>query len=138
MKNNVLVTVYCSMLRPVLEYCSVVYHTLITREESERIERLQRLSLKIIFGFGESYENLLGRAGITSLWDRREEAFLKFARNLSQHSRYSESWLPKKEATRSLRKEKKYEEFYARTERLFCSPLYKIRRLLNEDDFPAP
>ena len=33
----------------------------------------------------------------------------------------------------SLRKEKTYQEFPARTNRLFNSPLFKMRRVLNEE-----
>ena len=36
--NNVLVKIYCSMLRPIIEFCSVVYHPMLTQEQDVRIE----------------------------------------------------------------------------------------------------
>ena len=96
----------------------MVYHSLISCEQSTRLENLQKMSLRLIYGFGMKYEDLLLRACIPTLKERRESAFLKFARNLTQNSRY-DHWLPKNINTEQrLRKTKTYKEFFARTDRL--------------------
>jgi hypothetical protein len=43
-----LVLVYQSIVRSVVEYCSVVYHSLLTEEQSRALERVQYQALKCI------------------------------------------------------------------------------------------
>ena len=122
------------MLRPVIKFCSAVYHSMLTNEQINMLERLQTRALKLIFGFGLSSEELNKKAGITTLLERRQVAFKNFATSLSNNERY-QSWLPLNEREGvTLRREKKYREDQARTERLFNSPLFKIRRELNKED----
>ena len=66
---QVLVAVYCSMLRPVLEYCAPAFNPLITDEQSEHLERLQRNCLKSILGFKDTYRQVLEKAGVERLDD---------------------------------------------------------------------
>ena len=49
-----LVQVYCSMIRSVVEFCSVIYHSYLTGEQNTRIENLQYQALKCIYGFGKT------------------------------------------------------------------------------------
>ena len=89
------------------------------------------MTLKIIFGFNIVYEKLLEMAGIASLKTRRENAFIKFTTTISNNKRYSD-WFPLNEDRGlNLRREKTYKEIYARTERLYNSPLFNMRRTLN-------
>ena len=88
-----LVTVYCTMLRPIIEFCSPVYYPMLTAEQNNKLEYLQKMALKIIFGFNINYETLLEKASIVSLEERRKEAFSKFARSISKNPRY-EPWFP--------------------------------------------
>ena len=129
--KEIMIKVYCVMLRPIVEYCHVIYHSMLTKEQEKQLERLQRQALTIILGFGIEYEDMLALVGIESLKCRREKAFLNFANKLSQNVRYSD-WFPLNEETgMNLRKRKKFREEHARTERLFNSPLFNIRRVLN-------
>ena len=74
---------------------------------------------------------LLEWAGISNLAERRlrlVDKFLQKAINNPVHS----MWFPLKEFTHhDLRTEKIFEEKYAKTERLYKSPLYFYRRRLN-------
>ena len=45
-KQPELVKVYTAMIRPVAEYCSCVFHTLITEDESKRLDHFKSLCLK--------------------------------------------------------------------------------------------
>ena len=40
-----LATVYRTIIRPILDYCAVVYHPMLTDEQDQQVERLQALSL---------------------------------------------------------------------------------------------
>ena len=96
-----------------------------------KLERLQRKILKIIYGFDESYDRCLGRSGLDYLAVRRSKLCEKFALKASLNPAFAR-WFPlNTPSTYSLRHQKKYREFQARTERLRCSPIYMYRRLLN-------
>ena len=82
-----LVRAYVGLIRPVAEYASPVWHSLITAEQSETLERQQTQALKNIFGVGESASKLRKRAGIDLLQRRRDLAALKFARKCLQNER---------------------------------------------------
>ena len=43
-----LVTVYTSLIRPLMEYCSPVWHTSLTRSQTKLLEAIQRRALNII------------------------------------------------------------------------------------------
>ena len=126
-----LVMVYQSLLRPVLEYCSVVYHSLLTGALSANIERVQYQALKCIYGCtGESYRTLLQKAGIENLETRRLKAIDNFTKKCLE-GRF-EGWFPLRQTTRTTRSTRPYEEKYARCDRLKNSPLYFMRRRLND------
>ena len=46
-----LVTVYKTIILPILDYCCMVYHSQLTDEQDQKIERLQAAALKNIFGY---------------------------------------------------------------------------------------
>ena len=104
---------------------------MLTEEQNVAIEGLQRTALKIIYGFGKNYKELLEESKLETLEERRKKAFLKFALTLSNSARYSE-WFPIQENVVNLRKSNTYQEHYAKTNRLYKSPLFTMRRLLNE------
>ena len=103
-----------------------------TKQQNDDLERLQRSSLKIIYGPKISYREALGLAGLPSLEERRQELFRKFAVKIGDDPKYTD-WLPESEQpVYSLRTHKKYREMHANTDRLYRSPLFTIRRTLNE------
>ena len=128
---DVLCRVYQIMLRPLLEYCHVIYNSMLSKEQSEKLESLQKRALKIVYGFGFTYEDLLTKAGMQKLQERREDACLKFAKKLSSSDRFR-SYFPLNDQCRQVTRNKKtYIEEYARTSRLYDSPLFYFRRILN-------
>ena len=133
LKNNVLVKVYCSMLRPLLEYSGNVFISMLTCKQNLMLENCQRKTLKIIFGYDWKYEELLEFSGLVRLDTRREKLFEKFSLKMSKSARFSRKWLPKYDRTdrRELRNKKTFIEFYARTDRLYRSPIFHMRRVLN-------
>ena len=128
-----LVRVYKSMIRPVAEYCSSVYHTMITKSDSEELEQVPMQALKRIYGWQLSYRNLLEKSGIDRLDTRRKESFLKIAEKMAGSSRFS-TWFPLRLHRRELapRNAEKYKIYLASTERYRKSPLNTMRQALNE------
>ena len=60
-----LIDVYILFVRSLLEYCSVVWHSSLTLEQSYNIERVQRTALKVILGGNYSdYDSALKECGL--------------------------------------------------------------------------
>ena len=60
-----LVRVYRTCLLPVLDYCAVVYHSSLTDEQDQQVERLQSGALRCIYGYELSYAVYTGMSFLT-------------------------------------------------------------------------
>ena len=123
-----LATVYRTVVRPILDYCAVVYHPMLTDEQDQIIERLQARALKNIYGYKDSYAVMRQKAGVTTHRARRIELCDKFAEKAAANPRFD--WFPQRTARSGTRGDV-YQEFQALTDRLYNSPLYYYRRQLN-------
>ena len=110
----------------------MIYHSMLPEELSERIESLQKKALRIIYGFGHNYESLLSMSGNQTMKDRRINACKKFATGLSKSERYKYLLPLNTREGMGTRRGKKFCEEFSRTNRLYNSPLFFMRRLLNE------
>jgi hypothetical protein len=70
---NEIIQIYCSCIRPLLEYASPVFHNSLPQYLNLDIERVQKRCIKRIFP-GVSYEEGLKLAKLETLCDRRSEA----------------------------------------------------------------
>ena len=66
-----LVIVYKTMILPLADYCDVIYHSLLSDEMDEQLDRLQNHALRCIYGHGLSGRKLRALAGVTTLRARR-------------------------------------------------------------------
>ena len=57
--DELLVKIYCAYIRPVLEYVSVAYDALLTAEDAEVLEDMQRTAFALIYGRKTSYRRAL-------------------------------------------------------------------------------
>ena len=125
--------VYRNIIRPVADYCSVVYHAMLTDEQDEILDRCQAHALRCIFGKDMTYEEMREKAGVTTLRQRRIELTDKFAQKCLKNPRFAK-WFPLREglrASRRLADKEIYRETFARCERLRNSPVFYMRRRLN-------
>ena len=125
-----LLKVYQSIILPCHDYCSVVYHSSLTAFQANSLERLQSQALKCIFGYQYSYRALLEMSGLPTLEARREARCTRFASKTVANPRFAH-WFPRAEQPRTLRNRAVFQESRAKTNRLFKSPLYDLRRRLN-------
>ena len=101
-------------------------------EQTEKIESIQRRMLKIIYGCGTSYRETLERLGLTRLAERRKDLCVKFLKKTAGNQR-SALWFPPNEPIpHNIRRRKQYKEERSTTKRLQDSPIYQMRRLLND------
>ena len=134
-----LLQVYKTMLRPVAEYGCVVFHSSLSDEQEELLERLQDHALKCIYGGEKSARKLRSIAGIQTLRERRIELCKKFAAKCARDPVFAR-WFPERTGRRSGRtgKNEQYLEERARCERMKNSPVYYFRRLMNgKEDRPV-
>ena len=108
-----LVQAYCTMIRPLMEYASPAFHTLMT-------------------GFNKPYRECLRVAGIDELATRRQATFNNFALKAYRNESWRQKWFTEKqESNYALRQEDIVVQHFAGRQRLQFSPLFKIRELIN-------
>ena len=127
--------IFKSQVRSILEYCSTVWHSGLTKSDSKDIERIQKSAVKIMMGKNyESYSKSLEFLKLDSLHERREKNALKFAKKAIKNENFS-SFFPKHPEGHIMRK--RYSDRYlvnkANTERYKRSAVPYLQRLLNED-----
>ena len=126
-----LVRVYTTVIRPIADYCSPVYHSQLTDEQDEEVERLQNMALKCIYGPRASARTMRSLAGISTLRARRIEQTDKFALKAAASDRFAR-WFPLRSARQTRGSGRtQYAETYARCDRLYNSPVFYMRRRLN-------
>ena len=77
-----LIQIYTLFIRSIVEQSCVVWHSSLTVENSQDLERIQKNALKIILKDQyTSYSDALKHVGLDMLSERREKLCLTFARN---------------------------------------------------------
>ena len=136
-EEHELVKIYCTTMRPTVEYCSPAWGFMITSEQDHIFERQQTQAVKHIFGPKISEEKLREMANVPTLSQRRRNAALRFACKSRDNPRFSH-WFnerPVPERGRRLSASyRRYKESRFRTDRFMNSPLNHLRRIRNEDE----
>ena len=127
--------VYFTVIRSTVEYCSIVYNSMIPQYMSDKLEMIQRQAMRIIYGRGVDCNKLVSDGVIEELKTRRENACIRFARKALMSPRFGQTWFPKNQVTRTARSttRKVYEERTCRTERDRNNPIQYMIRMLNEN-----
>ena len=124
--------IYCSVIRPVIEYAAPIYHWMLTGGQSDEIEKLQRRAMKIIFGYKVAYSAALENCDCSRLDTRRKEISIKFAEKTAANGSFAH-WFPLHDPyNHNIRRQMRYDEERANTDRLLKSSLFSMRRLLNQ------
>ncbi|KAI8483411.1 hypothetical protein Bbelb_388740 [Branchiostoma belcheri] len=129
-----LVTVYVSYIGPVLEYAAPVWHSGLTTELSNKIEKIQRRAVRIIMGAKyTSYTEGCSCLGLPTLQSRRLLLTVNFANSLRQSEQFRHFLPPVRSAIsgRQTRSAYKLNTPRSRTDRYQNSALPFMIRLLN-------
>ena len=128
-----LLCVYLAVLRPILDFASPTYHSLLTKQQSQALEALQKRAVKIIFGINASYTQLVSSGRLQALEQRRRELCLSLARKASNSAKFGGTWFPRKPKTiYNTRNPEMFADERAKTERMRRNPLNYMRRELNK------
>ena len=110
-KTEDLLNVYVLFIRSYLEYCSVAWHSSLTLQQSEMLERAQKVCLKVLLGeMYIDYVSALEMCSLSTLYDHREARFTNFCRAAVKHSKHmkmfplSRNFLSNTHATRNPEK----------------------------------
>ena len=127
-----LLSVYQLRIRSTLEFASPVFHSSLTKDQSKRIEMVQKRAIIL----GRNYNNY--ESAFTTLnqerhCTRREECCLNFAIKCSKSSRHRSIFPCNENFRENMRFVKKFKEFFSRTSRHYNSSLPYMRRLLNKN-----
>ena len=96
-----IIAVYCSLIRPLLEYAALVWHPGLTELLSDEIEHVQKRCKHIIFR-DLSYSDALFVAGLQRLTVRREAAVVKLFTEIKNPVHVLHSLLPIKPISQGL------------------------------------
>ena len=129
-----LIDVYIKFIRSVVEYCSVVWHSSLTGEQIEDLERVQKTCLRLILRENYvSYEAAQEMCGLESLFQRREDRSLNFAKKCLKDPKFKKLF-PLTEPTHcNTRESEKFQVNFARTSQYQKSTIPYLQRRLNKE-----
>ena len=128
--------IYILFIRSLLEQSATVWHSRLTEENSNDLERVQKSAMKIILQDKFiGYKNALNKLDLPTLSDRREQLCLSFALKCVKHPKTLKMF-PLNDKTHEIntRNREKYEVQHANTERLKMSSIIYMQNLLNQHE----
>ena len=131
MTTDDLVEIYKIYIRSILESSAVVWHSSLTEGERHSFERVQKVALKVILKTAYiDYEQALGKTGLETLEQRRENLCIRFAKACTKNPK-TEKMFPLNHNIANTRHHEKYYVQPGRTSRLQNSTIPYMQRLLN-------
>ena len=86
--KNTLKLIYFQHIRSILEFGVAAWNGSISQKQSAKLERVQKVALRLIYGRLKSYTELCKEANVTSLESRREKLCLQFAMKALKHPQF--------------------------------------------------
>ena len=122
---------YQVFVQPVIEYCSPCYHPMLSADQANRLEGLQRKAFRLAFG-DESYTGAVTEEKVESLEARRVKAMDKFICKAVKKMKFL-GWFPRRqEVGMDIRNRRPILEEDWRTQRAYNGPIAAYRRRANE------
>ena len=129
--------IYILFVRSILEQSCVVWHSSLTQENSDDLERVQKGAVRIILGGNyEDYEEALIKIDLDTLKIRREELCKTFAKKcVNTNNEKIKNMFPvrNEQKYKNIRKREQYLVNFANTKRYQISSIPYMQRLLNKD-----
>ena len=129
-----LVNIYCLYIRSLVEQNSNVWTHSITQEETNDIERVQKVACRIILKEDyDCYESALTQLNLETLESRRQGLSLRFAKKCLKNENSRSMFPLNPNFSENSRQTEKYHVKFASTGRLYDSAIPAMQRALNED-----
>ena len=115
-----------------LEQSATVWHSRLTEENSNDLERVQKSAMKVIFKEKYSgYEKSLDKLDLPTLAERREQLCLSFAQKCVKDKKTQDMFPLNDKKNINTRHTEKYKVQNAHTERLKTSSIIYMQNMLN-------
>ena len=127
--------IYNTFVRSRLESSSSVWHSMLTQNHHDSLERIQKSAFRVILKeHYKDYEHALKMLNMQTLFDRRERKCLTLAKKCLRDAKLCKMFpLKNDESIMNRRKSEKYKVIKAKTCRLMNSPIIYMQKLLNQD-----
>ena len=129
-------TIYILYIRSLLEQSATVWHSSLTKENVNDLERVQKSAIRIILQEKyQGYIKSLAHLELETLESRREQLCLKFALKCTKNDKLKHMFpLNQKSHKMGTRNEEKYQVQQANTDRLKNSSIIYMQNLLNQNE----
>ena len=135
LKTEDLIDVYVLFIRSCVEYCSVVYHSSLTQQQSEMLERVQKVCLRVLLNeMYVDYESALEMCSLTTLFSRRVIRSKNFCLKAIKHKKHKNMFPLSKTYTENIHNVRNPEKFtvnFASGETYKKSSIPYLQRTLN-------
>ena len=125
--------IYVLYIRSILEQSSVIGHSTLTEDDRANLERVQKNAFRNILKYIYiSFENSLRTLQMTTLYERWELLLLRYGQKCLKLEQTKHLFpLSQKTHEMKLRKSEPFEVLHSNTERLKCSTVPYIQRMLD-------
>lgn len=129
-----LLDIYALCIRSIVEYCSVLWHSRLTQEMITSLEMVQKTCLRVILGENYvSYSAALEMCNLKSLWQRREDRCMNFAKKCLKHPLHSRQFPVNSNNVKNKHTSREtFDVNFASTEIYRKSAIPYLQRMLNK------
>ena len=132
-KLSDMVTIYISYIRSILEQSCQVWHSSLTQNNTDDLERVQKSAFQTILGESyNSYEHALDKLNMDTLVERREKLCLRFAESCLSNEKTKNMFPINKKKNMKTRNREQFQVHQALTSRLKNSSIPYMQKLLNQ------
>jgi hypothetical protein len=129
-----MVQIYVSYIRSILEQSCTIWHSSLTQEDIDDLERVQKSAMRIILKENyQTYDQALETLMLSKLSERREKMCLRFAKNCAKNDLTSDLFPLNPTRGLGTRNKETYTVQQANTDRLKDSAVPYLQRLLNSN-----
>ena len=130
-RTSDLLDIYILFIRSVVE--SVAFHSSLTQQQSNKLEKIQKVCLKVIYGEDYTdYESAMRLSGLQTLSDRRLKRCLDFSLKCLKHEKMRKLFPPNPSYNDRVRSSEPYSVNFASTRSYQMSAIPFCQRLLNK------
>ena len=130
---TIIVDFYFKEIRSLCEMACQVFHSGLTKKQSNDIESIQKKALKIILGEHYlGYEEACTLLSAEPLADRRESLCLTFVKRAVKSGLHTDIFSPTISSCKTRSKNNLLKEYHCNTKRYYNSPLVYLSRVYNQ------